>query len=86
MGSTEDGGVRVEVEDNGVGIPEENLVRIFSLGFTTTKGGQGFGLHMAATTATEMGGHLEVESDGPGQGAKFTLSLPKDGKAGGLAA
>jgi len=37
--------VRVSVADNGVGIPHENLVRIFSLGFTTRQRGHGLGLH-----------------------------------------
>jgi hypothetical protein len=57
------------VIDNGVGIPPENLTRIFNHGFTTRKGGHGFGLHSGALAAKEMGGSLTVQSDGPGQGA-----------------
>jgi len=68
--------VRVAVIDNGVGIPPENLVRIFNHGFTTRKNGHGFGLHNAVLTAREMGGDLTVQSDGPGTGATFTLELP----------
>ncbi len=64
------------VTDNGVGIPAENLKRIFNHGFTTKKDGHGFGLHSAANAATEMGGAVRVHSDGPGQGATFTLELP----------
>ena len=69
-------GVRIAVIDNGVGIPPENLNRIFSHGFTTRKGGHGFGLHSGALAARELGGTLTVHSDGPGHGAAFTLILP----------
>ncbi len=71
-----EGRVRISVMDNGVGIPPENLTRIFNHGFTTRKDGHGFGLHSGALAAKEMGGSLTVHSDGPGQGAEFTLELP----------
>ena len=69
-------GVRVEVEDNGIGIPSENMMRIFRHGFTTRKDGHGFGLHSAALAAGELGGSLKAHSDGIGKGALFTLELP----------
>jgi PAS domain S-box-containing protein len=68
--------VIITVEDNGIGIPPENLVRIFSHGFTTRKEGHGFGLHSAVLAAMEMGGSLRVRSDGLDKGATFTLELP----------
>jgi len=68
--------VRLIVRDNGVGIPPENLIRIFSHGFTTRAEGHGFGLHSSAVAAKEMQGSLTVFSQGPGQGATFTLELP----------
>ena len=68
--------MRIAVVDNGVGIPAENLTRIFNHGFTTRKDGHGFGLHSGALAAKEMGGALRVHSDGPGLGATFTLELP----------
>lgn len=71
-----DGTVKISTSDNGVGIPSENLSRIFNHGFTTRKDGHGFGLHNAALAAKEMGGELRVSSPGPGQGAMFTLELP----------
>jgi C4-dicarboxylate-specific signal transduction histidine kinase len=71
-----DGRVRISVADNGVGIAPENLSRIFNHGFTTRKDGHGFGLHSGALAAREMGGSLTAHSDGPGQGATFTLALP----------
>jgi PAS domain S-box-containing protein len=68
--------VCLQVHDNGVGIPPENLTRIFAHGFTTKKNGHGFGLHSGALAMKEMGGTLQVHSDGLGQGATFTLELP----------
>jgi PAS domain S-box-containing protein len=67
---------RIAVIDNGIGIPKENLTRIFAHGFTTRKDGHGFGLHSGALAAREIGGSLTVHSDGPGLGAAFTLELP----------
>jgi len=70
------GRIKISVMDNGVGIPPENLTRIFNHGFTTRKDGHGFGLHSGALAAKEMGGSLTVQSAGVGQGATFTLELP----------
>jgi signal transduction histidine kinase len=66
------------VSDNGIGIPPENLARIFNHGFTTRKDGHGFGLHSGALAAKEMGGSLIAHSEGTGKGATFTLELPCD--------
>ena len=74
-----DGLVRISVRDEGVGIPAENLTKIFGFGFTTRKDGHGFGLHSSANAAREIGGHLAGHSDGPGTGALFTLDLPVAG-------
>ena len=71
-----DGRIKISVMDNGVGISQDNLTRIFNHGFTTKKDGHGFGLHSGALAAREMGGSLNVHSDGSGQGATFTLELP----------
>jgi signal transduction histidine kinase len=73
---TANGTISVAVIDTGVGIPPENLTRIFNHGFTTRKDGHGFGLHSCALAAKELGGSLQGESAGPGQGATFTLTLP----------
>jgi two-component system, NtrC family, sensor kinase len=68
--------VRIEIQDNGMGIPQDMVTRIFQYGFTTRKEGHGFGLHSSAVAAQELGGALTVHSDGPGRGATFTLELP----------
>ena len=71
-----EGRLQIAVIDNGVGIPAENLTRIFHHGFTTRKSGHGFGLHSGALAAKELGGSLSVHSDGPSRGATFALELP----------
>lgn len=72
----DDGRVRVEVEDNGEGIAQDNLARVFEHGFTTRVDGHGFGLHSCILAAHEMGGDLTAQSAGPGRGALFSLELP----------
>lgn len=64
------------VHDNGIGIPPENLTRIFVHGFTTRAYGHGFGLHSSALAAKEMRGALTASSAGLGHGATFILELP----------
>lgn len=68
--------VKIIIADNGVGIPQENMTKIFNHGFTTKKEGHGFGLHSGANAAKGMGGSLTAVSEGSGKGAEFTLELP----------
>ena len=70
--------VAIVVDDTGIGISAENLTRVFHHGFTTKKGGHGFGLHSCANAARELGGSIHAESPGPDRGATFTLVLPID--------
>jgi signal transduction histidine kinase len=78
------GRIQVVVSDNGVGIAPANLKKIFNHGFTTRKknGGHGFGLHGSALAAKELGGSLDVNSEGPGKGATFTLEIPVERTGG----
>jgi C4-dicarboxylate-specific signal transduction histidine kinase len=73
------GAVVFQVVDNGVGIPGENLRRIFHGGFGRKSDRRGDNLHKSANSATSAGGSLTVESEGPGRGATFTLVLPNRG-------
>ncbi len=74
--SLEPSWLRVEIQDNGIGIEKEALVHIFSHGFTTKKSGQGYGLHFCANAVNSMGGKIWAESDGKNQGSCFSLCLP----------
>jgi len=68
--------VKIIIQDNGMGVAQENLLKLFNFGFTTKKHGHGFGLHNSALKARSMGGNLSVASEGLGMGAMFTLTLP----------
>lgn len=70
------GGARIVVEDNGPGIPPEDLPHIFTPFFTTKDRGTGLGLALVQKTAVVHDGHVEVESR-RGQGARFSLVLPE---------
>jgi PAS domain S-box-containing protein len=76
VGGDGDGHVKIQVSDNGIGIPPENLTRIFGHGFTTRHNGHGFGLHSGALAVRELGGSIQAQSEGLGKGATFTLLLP----------
>ena len=72
------GNVKLEVSDDGAGIPQENMLKIFRYGFTTKKDGHGFGLHSAAIAAKQLGGTLAATSEGIGHGATFALVVPAE--------
>lgn len=65
----------VEVSDNGRGISEEDLARIFNPFFTTRPGGTGLGLPAVRRIARAHGGRVEVNST-VGEGSTFSLHLP----------
>lgn len=68
--------IDIFIQDNGSGISEENLKRLFLFGFSTKKERHGFGLHNSFLLAKELGGSLCAKSDGKNKGATFVLSLP----------
>ncbi|WP_288649567.1 response regulator [Pseudomonas sp. UBA5568] len=75
------GGVRLEVRDTGIGIPEEAQARIFQpftqagAGITRQYGGTGLGLALTRNLCKAMHGHLHIRSQ-PGFGSRFTAELP----------
>jgi signal transduction histidine kinase len=75
-GAARPGRVEITVEDTGVGIPPEQLGRIFDLYFTTKENGSGIGLSMVYRTAQLHDGDIEVASV-PGGGTTFRLTLPQ---------
>jgi signal transduction histidine kinase len=68
--------VELRVEDTGVGIPPQNLDRIFDLYFTTKDHGTGIGLSMVYRIIQMHDGEVEVQST-PGRGTTFKLLLPR---------
>ncbi len=72
----EDTRICIQVIDTGIGIPTENLHRIFAQSFSKKNLGQGTGLHSNALAAKNLGGSLTASSEGKGHGATFTLELP----------
>ncbi len=71
--------VRIEVQDEGRGIPRELLGRIFDAGFTTTPGSPGLGLAVCKKIVEQHGGEIEVQSK-PKEGTRFTIVLPVAGE------
>jgi signal transduction histidine kinase/DNA-binding LacI/PurR family transcriptional regulator len=65
----------IKVSDTGSGISPDLLQSVFAYGYTTKKGGHGFGLHSCANYMTEMGAKIWAESAGPGKGATFVLQF-----------
>jgi len=72
--------VRIDVQDRGVGIAEQDLAQIFEPFFTTKSSGQGTGLGLSVChgIVREHGGWLSVKS-APGEGSCFSVYLPRGG-------
>ena len=68
--------VEIDVEDTGVGIPPENLQKIFDLYFTTKEKGTGIGLSMVYRIVQLHDGEVEVQST-PGSGTRIRLVFPQ---------
>jgi two-component system NtrC family sensor kinase len=70
--------LHLQCVDDGVGIPAENLERVFENGFTTKspETNHGIGLHWCANAIGALGGRIWAASDGPGSGAALHLLVP----------
>jgi len=71
----DDDTVTVNVKDTGIGIPKENLEKLFQPLFTTKSKGQGLGLAVCKRLVEAHGGTIEVDSV-VGKGSTFTIKLP----------
>jgi signal transduction histidine kinase len=82
-----DGQVVLSVADNGVGIPEEDIPRIFERFYRVDKarsraaGGTGLGLSIVSDTVKKRGGSIEA-ANRPGGGAVFTVRWPEAAEGG----
>jgi two-component system, NtrC family, sensor kinase len=67
--------IEIDVEDDGIGIPEDVRSRLFDPFFSTKEGGSGLGLALTQQIVRDHGGDLQVTSE-VGQGTTFTVSVP----------
>jgi len=67
--------ITISIQDSGVGIPNEDMNKLFDPFFSTKEGGIGLGLSIAHRIIDQHHGKIEVESD-PGEGTLFTIWLP----------
>ena len=76
--------MRIEVADQGLGIPQEAQARVFEKFFRVDAnmlagiGGSGLGLYISRELVEQMGGSLRLSST-PGKGSTFTVELPRFG-------
>ena len=71
--------VTISVEDSGVGIPEENLGKLFNPFFTTKTRGQGLGLAVCKRLVEAQKGTITVKSE-LGRGSTFMIKIPISSK------
>ena len=69
-------GITITVADNGPGIPQENLEKIFDPLFTTKPDGSGLGLSVCLDILQKLGGSISVKSEPGAGGATFIVELP----------
>ena len=67
--------VQITVKDRGVGIPAENLPRVWEPYFTTRRGGTGLGLAIVKNVVEALGGSIAIDSR-PGAGTAIRIDLP----------
>ncbi len=67
--------LQIEVSDNGIGIPSENIPKVSNLDFSTKRKGWGMGLYLTKLIIDKHGGTVFIESE-VGKGTKVILNLP----------
>ena len=82
VGGSEELEITIRISDTGIGIPEEEIPRIFERFYRVDKarskatGGTGLGLSIVRHVAENHGGRVTVQST-PGEGSTFTVNLPR---------
>jgi two-component system nitrogen regulation sensor histidine kinase NtrY len=79
--NVDDAGVTIEVEDNGIGLPEKDRDRLTEPYVTTREKGTGLGLAIVKRILEDHGGDLELADAKSGQGARAILRLPASSAA-----
>jgi len=74
----EKSGVKIMIEDNGTGIPESDIPKVFDPFFTKKETGTGLGLSIVYKLVENHQGEVKIESK-EGSGTKFTIILPQKG-------
>jgi signal transduction histidine kinase len=67
--------VEVTIRDNGIGIPRDQLPRVFAPFFTSKRKGLGLGLPLVKRIVTRFGGSVSITSES-GQGSEIVVVLP----------
>jgi signal transduction histidine kinase len=67
--------VQVRIRDNGIGIPRDQLPRVFAPFFTSKRKGLGLGLPLVKRIVTRFGGSVSITSEA-GQGSEIVVELP----------
>jgi len=75
--SSENSVIRIDIEDNGLGIAEEHKSKIFEMFYRASERsqGSGLGLYIVQETLAKLNGSIQVKSE-PGQGSIFSVYLP----------
>ena len=88
VAETQDGRVRVEIADSGIGIPQRELRRIFQRFYRAgrdvqrTVSGLGLGLFVVRSLVRRQGGRVVALSEGAGRGSRFVVTLRAQPSAG----
>ena len=67
--------MQVRIRDNGIGIPRDQLPRVFAPFFTSKRKGLGLGLPLVRRIVTRFGGSVSITSES-GQGSEVVVELP----------
>ncbi|QHG92016.1 sensor histidine kinase [Sulfurimonas sp. CVO] len=70
----------IQIKDNGAGVDEENIEKIFSFGYTTKKGGNGFGLHALNNFLNSIGGSITMKNNDHEDGVTVNMEILIDEK------
>ncbi len=66
---------KITVSDTGIGIPEEEMPKLFELWYTTKRGGIGYGLWRARSVVRQLGGDIAIKSK-QGEGTQVEIAIP----------